>query len=104
MEIEACPPPNWGQLVEVNKFSWLVSKYCEMAQSSYPSPTECLVRPTDVEEASTGGPEDYCDTPRSDRDPFFGSDELGLNESFDDAALHFMRLLPWDDVSTSYQI
>ena len=40
MEIEARPPPNWGQLTEVTKFSWLVSKYCGMAHSSSQHPSE----------------------------------------------------------------
>lgn len=102
-DVEECPPPNWGQLTEVTKFSWLVSKYCEVAHSSSLNPSASGARPVGDDESSTGDNEAYCDTPRSDGDTLFGSDELNLTDSFDDPALHFMRLYTLNEVSTSCQ-
>lgn len=52
-EIEVCPPPNWEQLQEVIKFSWVVNRYCDSIESQAQNLPECHAQPApDIERSS----------------------------------------------------
>lgn len=54
-DIEACPPPNWEQLQEVIKFSWVVNRYCDSIESTQNLP-EGHAQPAPDNESSSHTP------------------------------------------------
>lgn len=86
-EIEACPPLNWEQLPEVDKFSWLVSRYCDLVQSSSNSPPESRSGQVQDSETVIESAEAIECSPRSDTQVLFDWGDLGEL----DWAVDFMR-------------
>lgn len=55
-DIEACPPPNWEQLKEVVKFSWVVNRFCDSIESQPHNPPESHAQPAPDDESSSHTP------------------------------------------------
>lgn len=55
-DIEADPPPNWEQLKEVVKFSWVANRYCDFIESQPHNPPENHAQATPDDGSSSHTP------------------------------------------------
>ena len=75
-DIEACPPTNWDQLTEASKFSWVVSRYCDMRGSPAPTSFDSRALSTHDHESLSGNTEGSESSPQSFTETLFGWDAL----------------------------